>query len=139
MPIRYDVKEGKAPWRYEPDESPKRKHAWDRDEPGFLEVSPGQVVAKCPSGVTPREAQELLDQAIPWSPRSWRRGYPQRLYAVRDGVLYRATPTVPGRSYHGFPEHQSTFPRGARELQREILDRARALRCETGLRRWMNW
>ncbi len=24
-------------WRYEPDEIPKRKHAWDQDEAGFLE------------------------------------------------------------------------------------------------------
>lgn len=33
--------------RYRVDESPKRKHHWDRDEPGFLEVS-GALVGKCP-------------------------------------------------------------------------------------------
>lgn len=126
-------------WRYQPDESPKRKHAWDRDEAGFLEVAPGQLVAKCPSSVSVDEAQGLLGSAIPWSPRSWRREHPRRLYVVRQGVLYRATPTVPGRSYHGFPEHPSGFPRGARGLKRAILDRARELGCEHELRRWMNW
>ncbi len=126
-------------WRYEPDEMPKRKHAWDRDEAGFVEVAAGQLVSKCPIGVSPSEAQELLDGAIPWSPRSWRRDHPQRLYAVRGGVLYRAMPTVPGRSYHGFPEHSTGFPRGARALKRQILARARELQCELEVRRWMNW
>lgn len=27
-------------WTYEPDEIPKRKHQWDRDEAGFLQVGP---------------------------------------------------------------------------------------------------
>jgi hypothetical protein len=95
-------------WLYEPDEQPKRKHHWDRPVAGFIRVGQN-VVAKCPNNLTIDKAQQILNEAIPWSPRNWRRPYPQRLYNVADGVLYRATPTNPGRSYHGFPEIADRF------------------------------
>jgi hypothetical protein len=124
-------------WIYEPDEKPKRKHAWDRDDAGFETVAGDVLVGKCPKNLTLGEAQELLEGGIPWSPRTWRRDYPQRIYAVRQGAVYRATPTVPGLSYHGFPEHPSHFPQGERELRQALLDRAKQLGCEVEVGRWL--
>lgn len=85
--------------------------------------------------------QALLNDAIPYIPPRWSRSYPQRLYAVSDGVVFRAAPTNPGTSYHGFPEHPSTFPRAgnARDVKRQILERATEQGCEREVRRWMNW
>ena len=127
-------------WRYEPDEDPKRKHHWDRDHAGFVKVGPSRV-GKCPATMSLSQAQALLDDAIPFVPPRWSRSYPKRLYAVSDGVVYRASPTNPGTSYHGFPEHPSAFPRtgSAREVKRQLLERARQQGCENEVRRWMNW
>ena len=130
--------EAQLVWVYEPDERPKKKHRWGNADAGFVDVG-GVPVGKCPSDMTLLEAQDLLQSGIPWSPRGWRHSYPKRLYAVYRGVLYRATPTNPGRSYHGFPEHPSHFPTGSRALKDEILKRARADGCEAEVREWMNW
>lgn len=126
-------------WEYEPDEQPKRKHRWEHPRAGFDSIGTDKFIGKCPSNISVPEAQLLLRDAIPWSPASWRPGYPKRLYAVRDGVLYRATPTNPGTSYHGFPEHPTRFPAGARELKQALIRVASTQGCEEGLRRWMNW
>jgi hypothetical protein len=125
-------------WTYEPDQVPKRKHHWAKPEAGFERIGKYRV-GKCPAAMSLDEAQALLERAIPWSPSNWRRSYPQRLYAVRDGVLYRATPTNPGTSYHGFPEVPNRFPAGASSLQASLLAQARELNCEAELREWMNW
>jgi len=127
-------------WRYEPDENPKRKHHWDRGHAGFVTV--GRIrVGKCPSTMDASSAQALLEEAIPYSPPRWDRPYPKRLYAVSDGVVYRAAPTNPGTSYHGFPEHPQTFPRAgnARDVKRQLLERAAQQGCEREVRQWMNW
>ena len=127
-------------WRYESDENPKRKHHWDKDQAGFVEVGPNRV-GKCPAAMNPSDAQALLDGAIPYFPPRWSRPYPQRLYAVSEGVVYRASPANPGTSYHGFPEHPSAFPRtgSAGDVKRQLLERARQQGCEREVRRWMNW
>ena len=81
--------------------------------------------------MTLTDAQELLDDAIEWKGKRWPVPHPERLYAVYEGVVYRATPTVPGKSYHGFPEHPDRFPRGAgaKQLRCAILSRARERGC----------
>ena len=125
---------------YEADEQPKRKHGWSRPYAGIVESGAG-LVGKCPSTMTTAAAQALLDGAIPYSnPRSDRR-HPQRLYAVSDGVVYRAVPTRPGISYHGFPEDPSKFVKGRRgmEIKQQLLDQAVALGCVREVRRWMGW
>jgi len=129
---------GHGPWAYEPDENPKRKHAWEEAEAGFVSDAQGNLVGKCPCDLTNERATELLATAIPYSPSHWTRPYPQRLYVVDRGVVFRATPTVPGRSYHGFPEHPERFPRSP-ELREGILQRARELGCESEVRLWMEW
>ena len=35
-------------WVYMPDEGPKKKHHWDKNEPGFEDVR-GILVGKCPN------------------------------------------------------------------------------------------
>ena len=127
-------------WRCESDESPKRKHHWDRDHAGFVEAGPNRV-GKCPATMDPSAAQAFLDGAIPYVSPRWNRPYPKRLYAVSGGVVYRASPTNPGTSYHGFPEHPSAFPRtgNAGEVKRQLLDQARQQGSEREVRRWMNW
>ncbi len=41
-------RETDMPWLYEPDENPKRKHHWNKDYAGFVEVGPNRV-GKCPA------------------------------------------------------------------------------------------
>jgi len=127
-------------WVYEPDEDPKWKHHWDRDHAGFIKRGPNSV-GKCPADMSLSDAQALISDAVPYHPPRWSRPYPQRLYAVSGGVVYRATPTNPGVSYHGFPEHPQAFPRdaGAREVRRQLLERAKRQGFEREVRRWMNW
>lgn len=127
-------------WLYEP-QRPKVKHKWDYDEPGFEDVpdkkGPGTVrVGKCPSSMTMDQAQTLLLGAIPWSPRGWLRDYPQRLYVVHEGWLYRAMPTNPGTSYHGFPEDDEDrdVPESLHAAIREV---AEAKGCADEIERWL--
>lgn len=125
-------------WTYEP-EDPKWKHAWEHHHAGFVTVD-GVAVGKCPSHVTKAVAEQWLAEAHPWSPASWSKSYPKRMYYVDDsGVLYRATPTNPGRSYHGFPEHPTLFPHGAAELKAGLVAEAARNNCEDELRDWMDW
>lgn len=127
-------------WLYEPDEIPKRKHYWAEDYADFVEEGSG-IVGKCPVSLGVAEAQTLLDDAVPYSGPRWDRSYPNRLYAVSDGVVYRATPTNPGMSYHGFPEYPGKFPSGsaAEKVKRAIVECARRQGCEAEVRGWMNW
>jgi hypothetical protein len=125
-------------WLYEPDEDPKRKHHWNQNEAGFVTVG-ATFVGKCPKNMSMKLAQTLLNTGIEWSPKMWTEPYPQRIYCVWDGVLYRATPTIPGRSYHGFPEHPSRFPPGNRALRDQIIELARERDCEQELRAWIQW
>lgn len=127
-------------WLYEPEAEPKLKHHWQHDRAGFIEVG-SQLVAKCPAGMTLADAQSLLDNSIPYFPPRWSRSYPQRLYAVSDGVVYRATPTNPGVSYHGFPEHPDRFPDkgNASQVKQRLLVEAERLGCRQEVRQWMNW
>jgi hypothetical protein len=57
---------------------------------------------------------------------------------VHQGVVYRATPTNPGRSYHGFPESERELQRLPRHVRHQILERAKILDCEEEVRRCLN-
>jgi hypothetical protein len=120
------VVEGDMSWRYEPDERPKVKHRWKNDYAGFIEKS-GVPIGKCPASITEEQAEGLLREAEPWTPRGWRHPYPKRLYNVLGGIPYRATPTNPGTSYHGFPEKPSELLKAKfRHIRRELRSRAKA-------------
>ena len=127
-------------WLYEPEARPKLKHHWPRDYAGFFRVG-SVLVAKCPAGMTLADAQVLLDNSIPYFPPRWSRLYPQRLYAVSDGVVYRATPTNPGISYHGFPEYPDRFPDkgNAKQVKQWLLVEAGHQGCRQEVHQWMNW
>lgn len=124
-------------WQYETDQEPKRKHHWTNDYAGWVEIK-GLIVSKCPSGMSHQEAEEMLNMGIPWNPKGWIEEYPQRIYAVRGGVIYRATPTNPGKSYHGFPEHSGSLP-PHRDLRDKLLCQARAEGTEAEVKKWMQW
>lgn len=123
-------------WVYEPDEVPKRKHHWKHDYAGVVEHN-GIRISKCPANMTLEEAAEMLNGGIAW-PLSGEveGGYPRRIYAVRDGVVYRATPTNPGVSYHGFPELIENLP-PSRDLRARLLAAARDARCEAEVAQWL--
>jgi hypothetical protein len=125
------------PWKYE--ESPDRKHKreWEGAEPGFVRER-GDIVGKCPTSITIRSAEMLLNSGVEYSPLRWPHGYPDRIYNIHEGQLYRATPTNPGTSYHGFPEHPTRAQKLPKELKDRILEMARKKNCEAQVRRCLN-
>lgn len=125
------------PWKYSPDEDPKRKHHWDRPHAGFVEVG-GVQIGKCPSGITNQQAEDALNAGIPWhNPRIPNVGWPDRIYIVHDGVVYRAKPTNPGTSYHAFPELPAELNNLPGSLRAKIIARAQELGCQTEVIQWM--
>jgi hypothetical protein len=82
------------------------------------------------------QAEKLLEEAIEWSPVGWQRPYPQRLYVIHDGWLYRAMPTNPGQSYHGFPEDKSrkVVPE---TLYPRIREMAQQKGCAERIEQWL--
>lgn len=126
-------------WTYET-EWPKRKHGWSEPVAGFVRNKRG-LVGKCPSDIAHSQAQAILNRAIPYFGERNSQDHPRRLYAVHDGVVYRAMPTRHGVSYHAFPEHHSRFPRSraGQRLKQQLIAQARQLGCEAEVRRWMNW
>jgi hypothetical protein len=115
-------------FEYEPDEAPKKKHAWSEPTWGFVEGRSGERVGKCPQGVTLEAAREAMNQGIPWRNDRSKSAWPDRIYFVYDGHLYHAKPTRPGVSYHAFPvdpEHPDRVPAAVRrELKRMVEDHA---------------
>jgi len=93
-------------------------------------------VSKCPSDLTVADAEQMLNAGIEWSSARWPNDHPQRIYAVLDGVVYRATPTNPGVSYHGFPELIESLPPD-RALRVRLLAAAKAQECEAEVSTWL--
>lgn len=123
-------------WLYETDENPKRKHHWNNDFAGQERVG-SVVVSKCPAHLSHDQAQDLLNSGFEYyPPATTARGYPGRIYAVLNGVVYRATPTNPGSSYHGFPELRDNLP-PAREVREAIIQLARQDGSEEEVLRWL--
>jgi hypothetical protein len=63
------MESGSPAWAYEVDERPKRKHHWDRNEPGFVVVG-RERIGKCPNHLAPtgslqQRLDELLRSGIP--------------------------------------------------------------------------
>jgi hypothetical protein len=123
-------------WTYEPDEAPKKKHRWNHSFAGFVNQR-GIPVGKCPAGFSASAAAALLNRAFdPDDGRRTRRGAPLRLYAVHDGVVYRAAPTRAGASYHGFPERPRVV-RSQERVLRRVREQADELGCRDALERWL--
>ena len=122
-------------WRYEPDENPKRRHAWPNPHAGFVIVQ-GVEIGKCPNNIPRAEAERLLNTGIPVMAARSGVGYPKRIYVVHEGVVYRATPTNPGVSYHAFPEKAEEFRRLPRGVQEAILNEAERQGRGEDVSRW---
>lgn len=124
---------------YEPDENPKKKHRWSEAWAGFRrDKRPGaKVVGKCPAGLTNEVAEEMLNSGVPIFHSRALTSYPNEVYAVHDGVVYRATPTRPGCSYHGFPELPRALQGLSRGAREQIIQLARGLDQEEQVRAWI--
>lgn len=96
-------------------------------------------MGKCPTSISFDLAEQLIndDHRVEYSPPRWRASYPERIYVIHDGHLYRATPTVPGRSYHGFPESKIRAQELPKALKDRILALARELHCEAQVAKWI--
>ena len=120
-------------FRYDPAEH-RVKHCWNKPDAGFQEIGSG-IVGKCPNTLTKQQAEELLRHGIPYV----REGglHPSRIYAVHDGVIYEAVPTVPGVSYHGYPWRKSP---GRNAIPRLILETLELRATEQNqLRQFKDW
>ena len=114
---------------YEPEQNPKRKHHWPHPEPILIRID-NEWIGKCPAGVTLEEAEALLNQGVSWSPENWPHQHPKRIYLLRQGIVYRATPTIPGVSYHAFPERAGGLPRS---VERRLYAHRAGARTQAGL------
>jgi len=82
----------------------------------------GKMVGKCASGVSQELAQQLLEDAVPYSSPGWRKGRPQKLFNVHQGVPYRAHGA--GNRYHAFPELPENIPPQVEEALRNRAEDA---------------
>jgi len=96
----------------------------------------GVEIGKCPNNISLDEAERLLNAGIPVRSTRSAAGHPKRIYVVRDGVVYRATPTNPGVSYHAFPEKAEEFRRLPSGVQEAILGEAERQGRGQDVRRW---
>ncbi len=126
-------------WQYEKGEH-RHKHNWSNDFAGFL-ITPSGIVGKCPNNITLEQATQLLNEGIPFFNRrkpvldcGEQGEFPHAIYAVYQGVAYRAVPTLGCCSYHAFPEIE--FPP---TIEAQLLARARqqSLAEEKALKKWL--
>jgi len=117
---------------YDPGEH-RTKHCGLSPEAHFVERGSTKI-GKCPSTLSKEMAQTLLQSGVPYSSEN---EYPVRIYAVHEGVVYEAWPTMPGISYHGFPwRGRPGHNRLPRPVKRELERRA----CEQGyLDKFQSW
>ncbi|MBF0182507.1 MAG: hypothetical protein HQM03_21020 [Magnetococcales bacterium] len=90
------------PWKYDPGEW-RKKHKWNKDEAGF-HWEGQEEIGKCPTSITRDSelAEELLNKGIGYPDAE----SPEAIYNIHQGVVYRAEVTLPGVSFHGFPEKE---------------------------------
>jgi len=126
-------------WRYQPDENPKRRHHWKKPVPGFVEGPRGERVGKCPSDVDNALAEELINgkDRIEYRPNRWPHEYPKRIYIVFRGHLYRAHTTIPGESYHAFPEDPTKPDRVPTVVRKKLRVFAERHKLKRQLRAWL--
>lgn len=107
-----------------------------RDYAGFQPSSKGPV-GKCSNTIQEAEAQQLLNEGIA-VPDNTDEHYPQRIVNQHKGAIYVAVPTVPGRSYHGYPWRADLDPRGLpMKVLHELKKRAEASGCLTEYKKWI--
>ena len=118
-------------WRYERGEG-RLKHCWGKPSAGFVPSGKG-AIGKCSSELTDSVAQALLEKGVPLFEFD-EDTYPSKIFNVYNGVIYEAVPTVPGRSYHGYPWRG---PRPPLKIVEKLAEAARAGGCEAEFKRWL--
>jgi hypothetical protein len=102
-----------------------------------FEMNGSIKIGKCPSSLSKQVAQTLLQTGLP-DPDTLENGHPKRIYAVYDGVVYQAVPTIPGISYHGFPWcGKPGHNRLPRAIKRELEQWAAETGCSDKLKEWL--
>jgi hypothetical protein len=122
-------------WKYDSGDN-RCKHRWHKDEAGHL-MEGRRLVGKCPKSLDPVKAEDALNSGYPYfDERDGEHTFPSRIFAVIDGVVYRAMPTMPGVSYHGFPELARSLPPDD-TLKAAILDLAVADGSRKEVEKWL--
>ncbi len=124
-------------WKYEPNPDRKHKRNWNEPVAGFVQVG-SDTIGKCPSNLGVSEAENLLNTGLAYPLTEDEASVPQRIYNVCRGVLYRATPTVEGVSYHGFPEHPKQAQKLPKSFKSKIVELAVRLGCEQEIKACLN-
>lgn len=123
------------PYFYDPAEH-RIKHCSAEPLASFDENGSG-VISKCPSTLSKVDAQALLQNGVP-DMDDLQDGHPKRIYAVYDGVVYQAVPTILGKSYHGYPwRGRPGHNRLPRFVKRELERRASEQGCLKKFKDWM--
>lgn len=123
-------------WRYERGEG-RTKHRWQHDYAGFVPAERG-ACGKCASSINQELAEQLLNEGVPFAEMG-DHDWPSRIYAVYQGAIYEAVPTIPGTSYHGYPRRgdlpgRTPLPRAIlRKLEAKALERNEA----NELKQWL--
>lgn len=104
-------------YRYERGEG-RVKHRWQHDYAGFLPSKRGPV-GKCHRSISESEATRLLHSGVlpPFPDPPGLPPHPREIFNVYKGIPYVAVPTVPGRSYHGYPWSGRMSPTVRNELR----------------------
>jgi hypothetical protein len=115
----------------------RHKHHWNKSYAGVIDT-PNGPVGKCPNTITQELAEKLLneDTGIPWYNPKKRKSLdpqtPNAIYNVHEGVVYKAVPTRPGCSYHGYPVKE--IPK---EIQERLYQLAEQKHCKRELEKWL--
>ena len=109
-------------YRYDPGED-RHKHHGRKPFPYFREEG-SVTVGMCPSTISHEVAERLLHTGVADFDPDQPSTPPARVYAVHEGVVYEARPTLPGSlSYHGFPwrgrPRHNRLPRAVKRVLRE--------------------
>ena len=124
------------PWQYQPDPEKKHKKGWTENHAGFVKVGNSQV-GKCPHNMDTNTCEKLLNHGVEFYPLRWNHDYPKRIYNIFNKVVYRATPTNPGVSYHGFPEDAGDARDLPIRVRNKILELAEQQECREEVEKWL--
>lgn len=108
------------------------KHKWLRPEAGFEDRRGGESEGMCPAGLPAETVEALLNGGVEHYVRA-KGSHPAAIFNVHEGIPYKAYPTEPGRSYHGFPCRRRDVPPQAMP---ELLALARRKNCELEVKAW---
>lgn len=125
----------KVTWRYDPGEH-RHKHCWSESRADFRE-SGSSFIGKCPNTLSKIEAEIILNQAV-FEPLEEGQEYPEKLWAVHEGVIYEAVPTEPGKSYHGYPwRGKPGAEKLPRTIKKALSEMAEKNQCSDDFKNWL--